>query len=407
MYVRRHLEEAFKEAGRFFPALLVTGARQVGKTTFLRKIAEAERRFVSLDAPDVRQLARSDPRLFLSQYPPPVIIDEIQYAPELLPYIKVAIDEARFNDKKKAGGLFWLTGSQQFQMMKGITESLAGRIGIFELHGLSNRELSNTVNRPFRPDTFQADTPGETSTAAFFERVWMGSFPELATSSAARWSDCYGSYVQTYLARDVRDLTQVADLNRFYAFIKAVAARTGQMLNYASLARDADISQPTAKQYVSVLEASGLVFRLYPYLRNHNRQMIRTPKIYMFDSGLAAYLTEWTTPAVMASGAMAGQFFETWCVSEILKSYANAGLQPHVYYYRDKDQREIDLIIEQDGTLYPVEIKKGATFRPDDTKSFVALKQFNKPVGMGALVSLHPELLQIRQDCMAIPSVQL
>ena len=407
MYIRRQLEKAFKEADRFFPALLVTGARQVGKTTFLRKIAASGRRFVSLDAPDLRQLARSDPRLFLNQCPPPVIIDEIQYAPELLPYIKAAVDEARFGNKKKACGLFWLTGSQQFHLMKGVTESLAGRIGIFELHGLSNRELSNAQSRPFLPDTFQADNKRGSSSTAFFERVWKGSFPELATAAETRWSDFYGSYVQTYLARDVRDLTQVADLNRFYAFIKAVAARTGQMLNYASLARDADISQPTAKHYLGILETSGLVYRLYPYLRNRNRQMIRTPKVYLLDCGLAAYLTDWTTPAVLASGAMAGQFFETWCVGEILKSYTNEGLRPRLYYYRDKDQREIDLIIEQNGTLHPVEFKKGATLRQDDTKSFAALKQFNKPVGKGALVSLHPVLLKIRPDCMAVPAGQL
>jgi predicted AAA+ superfamily ATPase len=407
MYIKRNLEEKFKSANDFFPALLITGPRQVGKTTFLTKIAEPERKFVSLDAPDLREFAKNDPRLFLSTYSPPVTIDEIQYAPELLPYVKIMIDETRMSTPEKAKGMFWFTGSQQFQMMKGVTESLAGRIGIFQLLGLSNSEFLGNPEIPFRPDLFTGNSLSAEYPNAFFERLWKGSFPELATGDANFWSDFYRGYLQTYLERDVRSLAQVADLHRFYAFIKTVAARTGQMLNYASIARDADISQPTAKSYLSILQTSGLVYLLYPYLQNKNKQMIKAPKLYMLDCGLAAYLTEWNTPNVLASGAMAGHFFETWCFSEILKSYYNSGKRPAFYYYRDKDQNEIDLIIEENGTLYPVEFKKAASLKKDDVKSFRILNKFNMQRGMGALVSLYPDLLQFKEDCKVIPAFQL
>ena len=249
MYIRRHLETPFLKANRFFPALLVTGARQVGKTTFLHSVAEPERRFVSLDVPDVQAMARAEPRLFLADNPPPVAIDEIQYVPELLPYIKERIDNARLKDPEKAVGMYWLTGSQQFKMMTKVTESLAGRIGIFNLHGLSSRELAGTPEAvPYLPESLEVGAD-PLSPAQFFEKLWMGSYPHLLLSSDPRsnWLDFYRSYVQTYLERDVRSLSQVADLNVFYAFLKAVAARSAQMLNYSDIARDTGISQPTAR----------------------------------------------------------------------------------------------------------------------------------------------------------------
>lgn len=409
MYIKRSLKQAFLEAGQFFPALLVTGARQVGKTTFLRNNAEPGRRFVSLDPLDVRMLAKEDPRLFLANNPPPVIIDEIQYVPELLPYIKQIIDEARNKDSETARGMFWLTGSQQFELMKNVSESLAGRIGIFNLYGLSSREMNGVSSAPFMPEHFSPEAMPPKTPGDFFASLWKGSFPEIAVSEnpLKYWKKFYQSYLQTYLSRDVRDLTQVADEHRFYAFLKAAAARTGQMLNYSSLARDAEISQPTAKSYLSILETSGIVKLLYPYMKNRTKQMISAPKLYMLDTGLAAYLTSWNTPETLMDGAAAGHLFESWCFSEILKSYANAGIEPDFYYYRDKDDNEVDLIIERDGTLYPVEFKKAATIKRDDVKSFSQLAVFKQAVGMGALVSLYPDCQLIKENVRTIPAAAL
>lgn len=312
MFIERNIKDTFERINSFFPVVLLIGARQVGKSTFLRKIAEPGRKYVSLDPLDVQKQAREDPRLFLANNPAPVIFDEIQNVPELLPYIKVLVDKARITSPGKAKGMFWLTGSQQFHLMKGVSESLAGRIGILNLYGLSNAEIEGRRSQAFLPDTQSASVPAK-SPIEVFERIWRGSYPEIATanSDANMWSAFFQSYIQTYLMRDVRALAQVADEHRFYDFLRAVAARTGQMLNYSSLARDADISQPTAKSYLSILETSGIVKLLYPYSQNKIRNMVSTPKLHMLDTGLAAFLTGWTSPEVLMNGAMPGAFFES------------------------------------------------------------------------------------------------
>ena len=404
MFVKRHIKEAFGRICSFFPVALVIGARQVGKSTFLRKIAEPTRKYVSLDPLDVQKQAREDPRLFLANNPPPVIFDEIQNVPELLPYIKAAVDEARIASPKKAKGLFWLTGSHQFHLMKGVSESLAGRAGILNLYGMSNAELDGRKPQPFLPDMRLANIYAK-SPIEIFTRIWRGSYPEIATANpdANMWSAFFQSYIQTYLMRDVRALAQVANEHKFYDFLRAAAARTGQMLNYSSLARDADISQPTAKSYLSILETSVIVKLLYPYSRNKTRNMVSTPKLHMLDTGLAAFLTGWTSPEALMNGAMAGAFFESWGVAEILKSYVNAGETPNFYYYRDKDKNEIDLVIERDGKLYPVEFKKAASFSKSDAKHFNRLSEFKMPLGAGALVSLYPDPILIKDNAKNIP----
>ncbi len=408
MFIERNIKDTFERINSFFPVVLLIGARQVGKSTFLRKIAEPGRKYVSLDPLDVQKQAREDPRLFLANNPAPVIFDEIQNVPELLPYIKVLVDKARITSPGKAKGMFWLTGSQQFHLMKGVSESLAGRIGILNLYGLSNAEIEGRRSQAFLPDTQSASVPAK-SPIEVFEKIWRGSYPEIATanSDANMWSAFFQSYIQTYLMRDVRALAQVADEHRFYDFLRAVAARTGQMLNYSSLARDADISQPTAKSYLCILETSGIVKLLYPYSRNKIRNMVSTPKLHMLDTGLAAFLTGWTSPEVLMNGAMAGAFFESWCVAEILKSYVNAGESPSFYYYRDKDKNEIDLVIEREGKIYPVEFKKAATVSKADVKRFNKLSNFNMPVGTGALISLYPDAILIKENVKAIPAFAL
>lgn len=405
MFIERNIKDAFERVNSFFPVVLLIGARQVGKSTFLRKIAEPERKYFSLDPLDIQKQAREDPRLFLANNPAPVIFDEIQNVPELLPYIKAIVDEVRISSPEKAKGMFWLTGSQQFHLMKGVSESLAGRIGILNLYGLSNAEIDGRKSQVFLPDMQTVSVPAKSPTEVF-ARIWRGSYPEIATANpdTNMWSAFFQSYIQTYLMRDVRALTQVADEHKFYDFLRAVAARTGQMLNYSSLARDADISQPTAKSYLSILETSGIAKLLYPYSRNKTRNMVSTPKLHMLDTGLAAFLTGWTSPEVLMNGAMAGAFFESWCVAEILKSYVNAGESPNFYYYRDKDKNEIDLVIEREGKIYPVEFKKAATVSKSDVKYFNKLSNFNMPVGMGALISLYPDTILIKENVKAIPA---
>lgn len=411
MFIRRHLEKAFLEANDFFSVLLLTGARQVGKTTFLKEIATPGRKFVSLDPLDVRTKAANDPRLFLADNPPPVIIDEIQHVPQLLPYIKEIVDNVRTTDPANAHGLYWLTGSQKFELMQGVSESLAGRVAIFNLSGFSNRELNGTESVPFLPENFSdrgmpKRTPGE-----FYRNLWLGSYPELrcAADPDRFWPLFFQSYVQTYLERDVRKLAQVADLTVFYAFLKSAAARSGQMLNYSDLARDTGISVPTAKKYMSILETSNIARLIYPYRNNRSAPMVSTPKMYFMDTGLMAYLTDWKTPEVLASGAVAGHFFETWCVAEILKSYTNKGIEPSVFYFRTKerDPSEIDLVIMQNGTLYPVEIKKSATPDKNDVKQFAKLATFRMPVGTGALVSLYPQVSHLAENILTIPAAML
>jgi len=270
------------------------------------------------------------------------------------------VDEMRRTNPDKAPGMYWLTGSQKFELMEDVSESLSGRIGIFNLHPLSNREIFGKESLPFLPEHFAVGEKQPLSSPDMFRRIWLGAYPELfcARSPDKYWASFYQSYVQTYLERDIRKLTQVADLNVFYAFLKASAARSGQMLNYSDLARDSGISVPTATKYMSLLETSGIAKLLYPYSTNQSAPMVSTPKRYFLDTGLMAYLTDWTNPQVLQSGAAAGHFFETWCVSEILKSYSNAGIDVSIYYFRTKERRpsEIDVLIVKDGTIYPAEV---------------------------------------------------
>lgn len=381
------MEDAWIAASRDFPVLLLTGPRQVGKTTLLRQLGKTERLYVTLDDMALRDLARRDPALFLQRFPPPVTIDEIQYAPELLPFIKMAADS------RGRSGLFWLTGSQQFHLMKGVTESLAGRIAIVQLHGFSLREASGRPSAlsPFLPDpnvlSERCRSAEDFDLRTAYAAISKGAFPAVATGRVSDADLFHRSYIQTYLERDVRDLLRVGDLETFRRFMKVTAARTGQLLNYSDLARDVGVSVNTARQWMSVLVAGGQVFLLPPYHANINRRLCKTPKLYFMDTGLAAYLTEWKTPGTLAAGAMAGCFFETAVVAEILKSWWHRLREPPVYFYRDSDGREVDLLLSQDGALYPVEIKRAASVSPADIP-LQALKALKVPIAHGAIVCL-------------------
>jgi hypothetical protein len=402
-YRARGASDYWREASTQFAVLLLTGPRQVGKTTMLRHLSAANRRYVTLDDLAARDLARRDPDLFLQKYRPPVLIDEIQYAPEVLTAIKLAVDRDRLP------GAFWLTGSQQFAVMKGITETLAGRVAILTLLGFTQRETDGrpAALPPFLPD--EASLQARSTTAAtltlqdVYARIWRGSMPALVTGQIRDRDLFYRSYVQTYLERDVRDLTQVGDLNAFGRFLRAVAARTAQMLNYSDLARDCAISVNTARKWMSVLEGSFQVAILPAYHTNLSKRLYSTPKLHFLDTGLCAYLTEWSSPETLEAGAMSGALFESFVFGEILKTWHNRGRRPAFHHYRDKDGREIDLLISHDGRLWPIEIKKAAVVREADTAAFRTLAGRGTKTGHGAVVCLGAERMPLNRKVDVIP----
>lgn len=403
-YRPRSLETYFLAASGQMPVLLVTGPRQIGKTTFLRHLAGRERAYVTLDDPFLRELARSDPSLFLQRFPGPVLIDEIQYAPQLLPLIKISVDQEHLP------GQFWLTGSQQFHLMRGVAESLAGRVGIVNLLGFSHAELAGSPSLPpFLPTEAclkARDTLPTLDLGALFQSIWLGAFPALHQAPAPGRDLFYSSYIQTYLQRDVRDLANVGNERAFLRFLRACAARTGQLLNMSDLCRDADISHPTGKSWLSILVSSGIVHLLEPFHSYFTKRLVKTPKLYMLDTGLAAYLTEWSSPGNLEAGAMNGAFLETWAVTEILKSYWHNGLGAPLFYYRDKDKKEIDLMIHQDNVLYPIEIKKTANPTRDAVRNFQVLENLGLPglrIGPGALICLSEMRLPLQTSVSVVP----
>lgn len=403
MYFQRTVEDYIRNSAKHFPVLLVTGARQVGKTTILKHLSKKERAYVTLDDPLVLSLAREEPALFLQRFPTPVLIDEIQYAPELLPYIKMEAD------RNKKPGMFWLTGSQQFHLMKGVSESLAGRVGVVHLLGLSRRELigKSLDSNPFLPTSDEilnrTESGGKLSLKELYRLIWRGAFPAIALNDAVDRDLFFSSYVQTYLQRDIRDLAHVGDEMSFMRFLRAVAARTGQMLNLSELARDADVATNTSKNWLSILQASGIVYLLEPYHTNVTKRLVKTPKLYFLDTGLCAYLTEWSSPETLEAGAMSGAILETWILGELLKGYWHNGRRAPFYYYRDKDRKEIDLLIVQDGIIYPMEFKKTASPGKNDIRHFHVLEKLKLPVGTGGMICLTEQFLPLTPSAFSIP----
>ena len=413
MYIQRAIEASVRKISETFPVLLVTGPRQVGKTTLLMQLAEPGRRYVTLDDPDVRRIAKTDPAMFLQRYRPPVIIDEIQYAPELLPYVKMHADSTKRN------GDIWLTGSQMFHMMKNVSESLAGRVGIVRLLGLSNSEINGVPSVPFSTDQRKlferADSMPKLGLGEIYGRIHRGSMPALYGDAAPEREQFYSAYVNTYLQRDIKDLTQVADELSFFNFMTIVAARTARPVVYDEIAKDAGISAPTAKKWLSILVSSGVAALVQPYHNNALKRAVKMPLLHILDTGLCAYLLKWSNAETLETGAMSGAFFESWVFSEIYKSYLNAGTEPPLYYYRDKDRREIDLIIYENGTLYPIEIKKSASpgteaakhFRvlaPVSEGHFDGLEQYKTEIGPGAVVCMASDLLPLDRNNWFVPA---
>lgn len=401
MYQERTMEPLIRRTSGFFPALLITGPRQVGKTSVLEHCAKNARRYVSLDSTENRALAKSDPRLFLERFPPPVLIDEAQYAPELFPYIKEAAD------RKRRNGLFWLTGSQQFNLMQSISETLAGRVGILRLQGFSQGEKDGAPKAaPFLPKKNFPDRRGRgpKSLREIFRAIWKGSYPALFLAGDGHWELFYSSYVQTYIERDVRKILNVSSELTFMKFMRAAAARTASLLDYASMSRDVGVSETTIKSWISVLNTSGIIYLLQPYSNNSTKRAVKTPKLYFMDTGLACHLTRWNNFSALEEGAYSGAIFETYVVSEILKSYWHNAKEPPVYFYRDKDMREIDIVINQNGKFHPVEIKKKSNPTNDDARHFHVIEDvLGQQRGHGAVVCMAPTHLPIAENVSAVP----
>lgn len=401
-YIPRNLEKVVTQVTGEYPVVLVTGPRQVGKTTMLQKLMEGtDRAYVTLDDLNERSIAKTDPELFLQLHKPPILIDEVQYAPELFTYIKMHVD------KNHNPGDFWLTGSQVFKLMRGIQESLAGRVAVLSLTSLSQAEISNGIMEPFTidfevlsrrsKDREQADTRG------IFERIFRGSMPAIVNGVNSNSQIFYSSYLSTYLERDVKELSDAIDSLKFLRFITAVAARSGQILNVADIARDADINQVQAKNWLGILETLGIIFYLHPYANNLLKRLIKTPKLYFYDTGLVCYLTKWSSAETLESGAMNGAVLENYVVSEIRKTYLNSGKEPYMYYYRDKDAKEIDIILEHDGVLNPIEIKKTANPGTELIKVFGLLDKASVPRSKGAVICMKPALGAIDRDNYIVP----
>lgn len=401
-YIARSLETVIGEAAKEYPIVLVTGPRQVGKTTMLQKMMEGtDRGYVSLDDLNERNLAKSDPQLFLELHKPPVLIDEVQYAPEIFTYIKIHVDSHH------EAGAFWLTGSQELKLMKGVQESLAGRVAVLSMTTLSQAEISGVQASPLCVALPELQTRAKDrkkmDAGEVFERIFRGSMPGVVSGQITNSKIFYSSYLSTYIERDVKELSDAIDSLKFFRFITAVAARCSQMLNISDIAQDADINQKQAKDWIHILETLGIIFYLHPYSNNLLKRLVKTPKLYFYDTGLVCYLTKWTSAAVLESGAMNGAILENYVVSETAKTYLNSGLEPAMYYYRDKDSKEIDVVLEQNGELNPIGIKKTSNPGTELTRVFSLLDKASVPRGKGAIICMKPSVGAIDRDNYIIP----
>lgn len=402
-YIHRTLERKFLHMSSFFKAVLVTGARQVGKTTMLRHLAKGQNRtYVSLDHLMTRNLAQSDPVLFFQTYKPPIIIDEIQKAPQLFEQIKIICDES------DEPGLFWLTGSRQFHMMKNIKESLAGRVGILELYSLSKNEIDNIIF----PNTLDFSLPcllerqkytKKNNIVDIYEHIWRGGMPQVLTADAEQCQEYYNSYIDTYLMRDVSEAGGITDVSRFQKFIMACAALTSEQVNYKTLADAAEISQPTAKEWLHILQGLGIIYLLQPYANNALKRLAKTSKLYFCDTGLCAYLSMWLTRDTLMNGAASGRFFENFVIMELVKHYSYAKEKANLTYYRDANAKEIDVIVESGQQIHPLEIKKSASPNSREVKKYELLDKSTLERGSGGIICMCENVIPIDNNNCFIP----
>jgi predicted AAA+ superfamily ATPase len=401
-YIKRDIEQTILDVSQSYSAVIVTGPRQVGKTTTLKQL-DPNRRYVTLDDIEMRQLAQTDPELFLSLNPAPLLIDEVQYAPQLFSRIKIAADNGA------APGSYRMTGSQTFKLMELAQESLAGRAAILRMTSLSQHEIyGHGELQPFRVDlpTLQSRVAcgAKADTAEQYERIWKGSMPGYVSGKFPQREVFYGSYLNSYIARDIGDMQSRVDALQFADFIRAAACRVGQLLNTHDIALDVGVSDDTAKRWLLLLEKSGVIFYLRPYSNNLLKRTVKTPKMYFFDTGLVAYLTKYSTPEILMNGAINGAMLENYVVAELMKSYSNLGFEPIAHYYRDRDGKEIDLILEYDGKLHPIEIKKSASPPPELVGAFKALDSAALSREAGAVICTKPELSAIDRNTAIVPA---
>jgi len=403
-FFARHISHVITRQQKRKSTIIITGPRQVGKTTILKKMMSGIN-YITLDDPVLRLNASENALAFLAENKPPLIIDEIQKVPSLFDYVKMKVDE------KNETGQYYFTGSHSYNLMKGVTESLAGRAGIIKMLGLSKRELNEiNHNEPFKPTPEHIETMKTTAPKFDYNEIvkiiHKGSFPELykSESDLKDWRDYYASYLQSYIEKDVKELIDAENMSAFIRFIQAAASLSGEQLNITALAEICGKSPNTVKSWLSILELSGHIYLLQPYYNNENKRLAKTPKLYFLDTGLICYLGGWNTPQQLTSGAKWGHVFESYVVGEIIKSYYNDGvINPGIYYYRDKEKREIDIIIEEGGSLFPIEIK--ATTNPNksmmsnfETVSRIIKKEFSNV----ALICMYDKIIKFSDKCFAI-----
>lgn len=401
-YITRDMENLVLTLTKEYSSILITGPRQVGKTTMLKHIMNENRNYVSLDDYEDRQLANTDPAMFLTLHPAPVLIDEVQLAPKLFTYIKIAIDNGA------PPGSFWLTGSQAFKLMELSQETLAGRIAILHLSSLSQHELYGRGDaEPFivSLEALQKrmNIMSKTDISGIYERIWKGSLPAHASGKFTNRDIFYSGYLQTYISRDIKGETDISDSAKFVDFIRAAACRSGQMLNTHAIAVDVDISDDTAKRWLALLEKSDVIFYLHPYSNNLLKRTIKAPKLYFFDTGLVAYLTKYGNSEILLNGAINGAILENYVVSEVRKSYLNCGKECYLYYYRDKENNEIDLCLESDGILHPLEVKKSTNPSANIVFGFDLFKKASVTTGTGGIICTRETLSAVDKDNLIIP----
>ena len=397
------MEKTVLKASTQYPVVMVCGQRQTGKSTMLRHISESDRVYVSFDKVETRRLAENDPALFFETYGHKLLIDEFQRVPSILLAIKDIVDNATYNGED-ANGMFWLTGSQKFVMMKNISESLAGRVAIFTMLPLSQNEIDGKDCEPFFPDIdILREKENKNKTLKdVFEDIFRGGMPKLLSEPTLDRDLYYSSYMNTYIERDVSALEQVGKLDEFRTLTTYLAANTAGELKYDSISREIGVSSPTIKEWITILERSGIIYILKPYYNNINKRLVKTPKCYFLDTGLATYLTSWPTPETLMNGNASGAFFETYVVSEILKSYYNNGKEPNLYYYRDIDKKEIDLLMIGANKIYPMEIKKAKSPSNPD-KNFSVLNKLGMEIMPGLILCTADELFPINRNVYLCP----